>query len=69
MRYFVTIKLRQDFVQVDGDTIVVGVRTAPEKGRANEELVKKLAEHFGISRSRVRIVTGGASRKKVVEIV
>ena len=41
----------------------------PVEGAANEALVRLLAEHFGVRRSRVRIVTGHSARMKLVEIV
>ncbi|MDE1833350.1 MAG: DUF167 domain-containing protein [Candidatus Micrarchaeota archaeon] len=37
-------------------------------GRANSRLVEVLADHFDVPRSRVRIVNGLSSRRKVVEI-
>ena len=68
MKYSVTIKLRQDFVKVEGKEITVGVKAQPERGRANEEMTKKIAKHFGVSRTHVRIVSGATSRRKIVEI-
>ena len=56
-------------VTVDGDEIAISIKSPPERGRANRELVKKLAGHFGVAESQVRIVAGLASRKKVVEIL
>jgi uncharacterized protein len=40
----------------------------PVDGKANEECVRFFAELAGVSRSRVRVVTGSASRIKVLEI-
>jgi uncharacterized protein YggU (UPF0235/DUF167 family) len=40
----------------------------PIKGEANVELIKKIAKHFGVSRSKVRIVKGQKSRGKVIEV-
>jgi uncharacterized protein (TIGR00251 family) len=43
--------------------------TAPaQEGRANEAAIDALAAHFGVPRSRVRIVLGRTARLKVVEI-
>lgn len=69
MRYNVTVKFNTDAIEVDGCTITVGIRSKPERGRANRELVDKLAKHFGIPTSNVRIVAGLKSRKKIVEII
>lgn len=46
----------------------VYVRSPPERGRANRELVWVLAKRFGVPTSRVRIVKGLTSRNKLVEI-
>ena len=69
MRYNVTVKFNTDAIEVDGYTITVGIRSKPERGRANRELVDKLAKHFGIPILNVRIVAGLKSRKKIVEII
>ena len=52
MRYNVTVKFNTDAIEVDGDTITVGIRSKPERGRANRELVDKLAKHFDIPAKR-----------------
>ena len=44
----------------------IRVQAAPEKGAANREVIDKIAAHFGISPSRVRIVRGAKSRNKVI---
>lgn len=69
MRYSVHIKLNKDFVRVDGDKIVIGVRARPENGKANEELLKKVARHLKVPASSVRIVLGRRSRNKIVEVL
>ena len=40
----------------------------PLKGKANSEIIRKIAKHFGISRSNVKIVAGAKSMNKVVEV-
>jgi hypothetical protein len=43
--------------------------TAPAlDGRANAALISFLADHFGIKKKQVRIISGEKSRDKVVEI-
>jgi len=46
----------------------VGLRSRPVKGKANLELIKKLAKYFRVSSSQVRIISGSKSRRKTVEI-
>jgi uncharacterized protein YggU (UPF0235/DUF167 family) len=49
-------------------TFRVRVAAAPHDGEANEAVMTALAEHFGVGRSRVRIVGGRRARRKIVEI-
>ncbi len=56
---------RKDEV-VEGEPLVVKVREPPERGKANQAVLKLLAEHFGSS---VRIVSGHKSKRKIVELV
>ncbi|MFH1327705.1 MAG: DUF167 domain-containing protein [Candidatus Bathyarchaeota archaeon] len=68
MKYEVEVKFHRDFVKVDGDRLFVGLTSKPEKGKANVELIKKLAKHFNVSSSHVKIIVGLKSRRKIVEI-
>jgi uncharacterized protein (TIGR00251 family) len=56
-------------VQIEDGSFKVRLTASPVDGKANEALVKLLATHFHISKSRVQIVRGFTGRKKVVEIV
>ncbi|WP_228369282.1 DUF167 domain-containing protein [Candidatus Nitrososphaera gargensis] len=58
-----------DRLEVSDDEIAVSIKSQPERGKANRELVKKLAAHFGVGEDRIRIVSGLTSRKKVVEVL
>ncbi|HLO21584.1 MAG TPA: DUF167 domain-containing protein [Sphingomicrobium sp.] len=46
----------------------IRVGEAPAEGAANEAVVRLLAKALGISRSEVKIVSGGASRHKRLAI-
>ena len=46
----------------------VRITTRPEKGKANEALVKYLSDLLGIAKSRISISKGNTSRNKVVSI-
>ncbi len=48
--------------------LVVSVKEPAKEGRANWAIERAVAEHFGVSPSRVQIVSGQSSRVKVVEI-
>lgn len=44
------------------------LKSPPIEGKANEELIARLAERFGVPKSRVRIKSGLASKTKLVEV-
>ena len=44
------------------------VKEPPVKGRASAAIVRALARHFGVSLSTVKIISGNASRQKIMEI-
>lgn len=48
--------------------VTVFLRERAVDGKANEALVRVLAEHFAVPKSKVAIVRGQASRTKIVEI-
>ncbi|MBI1957586.1 MAG: DUF167 domain-containing protein [Candidatus Niyogibacteria bacterium] len=54
--------------RVDETHFVVSVREPPVQGRANRAIAEALARHFGVGASRVRLVSGFASRQKIFEI-
>lgn len=51
-----------------GDALKVALQAPPEKGKANDELVRFLARALGLRRPQVSLVKGGASRDKVVRL-
>lgn len=71
-RYGITVKpgsTKGPLVQAGPDGgLTVFVRERAVDGAANAGVVKALAEHFGVPRSRVEIVRGHASRSKLIEV-
>lgn len=53
--------------QSDG-LLIVYIREVAADGQANEALTKLLAEYYGVSKSRVKIIRGHTGRHKIVEI-
>lgn len=47
----------------------VRVSVPPEKGKANERVIKLLSEHLNISKSSIYIEKGQQSKEKVINIV
>ncbi len=55
-------------MKVEGTKIFVGLKQRPEGGKANIELINKLAKYFRVAPSQIRIVSGIRSREKLIEI-
>jgi uncharacterized protein len=51
-----------------GDEIIVRIAAQPEKGKANEELVRLFAKTLGCSKSEVELVRGETTRRKIVRL-
>jgi uncharacterized protein len=51
-----------------GDTWKLRVAEAPERGRANDAVVALLADALAVPRSTVTLVSGHASRDKIVAL-
>ena len=54
-------------VMADG-TIKISVAAPADKGRANSELLKFLAENFGLPKNYLSLVCGACDRIKLVKI-
>jgi uncharacterized protein (TIGR00251 family) len=54
--------------QLPDGTYVVRVKSPPVDGKANEELVAVIAEHFGVRKAQVSIKSGASVRMKLVQI-
>jgi uncharacterized protein (TIGR00251 family) len=51
-----------------GEGWKVRVAAPPERGRANEALVRYMAEVLGVPRAAVRVVAGAGGRDKLLEV-
>jgi hypothetical protein len=49
--------------------LVAYLHSPPIEGRANQELLERLAAHLSVPKSRLRLRSGAASRSKLVEIL
>ena len=59
---------REEELIQEGDSFIARVKEPPKEGKANEAVVKLLAEHFGVPKSQVKIIGGLRSRSKVIKI-
>jgi uncharacterized protein (TIGR00251 family) len=68
MRVKVKPNSRTEEISQEGDSFIVKVREPPKEGKANQAVIKLLAEYFGVPQSRVRILSGFRIRNKVIEV-
>jgi len=47
----------------------VKINLPPAEGKANKRLLEILAKHFSIPKSRIKIIRGGSSKNKIIEIL
>ena len=59
---------RNQVVGVDGEALKIRLTAPPVDGKANEALVKFLAEVFGVSLAQVEIMHGDKSKRKIVRV-
>ena len=60
-------KINQVEVQPDG-LVRVHTTTAPTDGKATADVLKMLAQHYGVPKTSIRLIRGATSRDKVFEI-
>jgi len=72
---FVTIEVvvrpsspRREVLRTDARGIVIAIASPPERGKANDELIRLIAKLAQVPRSAVAILSGETSRRKVVKI-
>ena len=49
-------------------TYKVSVKEAPISGKANEAIIKALAEYFDTAKSNITLISGQTSKQKIFEI-
>lgn len=51
-----------------GDALKVRVQAPPEKGKANDAVIKLIANFLGVPASSLMLYSGGTSKTKIFEI-
>ena len=68
----IQVKVKHDSktqeVSQEGNFFLVKVKEPPKKGRANQAVIQLIAQHFGVSQSQVKILSGFKSRNKIIEV-
>lgn len=55
--------------RADDGSLKVHVSSAPEKGKANAEVLRAISKYLGLRRSQLEIISGETTRDKVVRII
>jgi uncharacterized protein (TIGR00251 family) len=72
MKIFVKAKPNSKFEKIEKISETefrISVCEPPEKGKANEAIIRVLSKYFRVAKSRIKIKTGQGSRNKIVEII
>ena len=48
--------------------IKINISSPPEKGKANNELIKFLSKEFGVQKNNIKIISGGSNKLKLIKI-
>lgn len=59
---------KESVEKLDDGTFIVRVGTPPIEGRANKRVQELLAKYFKVAKSRVSLVSGPKSKRKVFEV-
>ena len=55
-------------IQIQGNEITISLKSKPERGKANLELIQKLAGYFEVAKDKINIVSGLSLTKKLIDI-
>ena len=61
-------KHREEVAVNEDGSLTVYTKAPAVEGRANTDAASLLARHFGVAKSRVKLVHGAASKQKIFEI-
>ena len=59
---------KKNFIKKEGEILKVYLTAPAVDGKANEALVKSIAEHFSVRKSQVNIIKGLQYRQKIINI-
>lgn len=59
---------KNQIVGREGNAVKIRLNAPPVEGKANEALVKFLAEMLGVHRAQIEIVSGHSSQHKIVRV-
>jgi len=64
----ITKAKRTEFIPLSKTEFKAKLSVIPEKGKANEQLIKLISKHFKIPKSNIKIKSGKTSSNKLISI-
>jgi uncharacterized protein (TIGR00251 family) len=68
LRYFEVKFNSSTKIQLNGNEIIISIKSEPKHGKAKKEMIKKISDFFGVPENGIHIISGLTSRKKIIEI-
>jgi uncharacterized protein (TIGR00251 family) len=69
MEFFVkVIPNSKEIKIINGNPLIVKLKSPPENNKANKELIEVLSQHFKVPKTKIKIVKGIKSRIKLIKI-
>ena len=59
---------QQKIEELDDGSLIIRLKSPPIDGKANQELIKILAQKYQVTKSQIRIKSGNSSQNKLIEI-
>ena len=53
---------------IEEDILKIRVKARAEGGKANRAIIGTLSEYLGVKKTKIKIVAGGKSREKIIEV-
>ena len=70
MKYQVAVKAgskREDVVENEG-ILTVHTHKRAQNGEANKDVIRLLADYFGVGKTKIQIIRGETNRQKIIEV-
>ncbi len=64
----ITTSAKRREVKKENNKFKIYLKSKPEKGKANKELISLLSSYFNVPKTSIKIVKGLYSRNKIIEI-
>jgi len=61
--------VKQVMADSDGEIIKIDTAAPAVRGKANQKLIKFLAEEFAVDKNNIKIISGAGDRLKLVKII